>query len=94
MSRDICEIIKNMPWWARLQPVAWLLGQAFNEGWLVARVEFQRQRKTEGDVLRSAIRDLVEASEPMVGDKPATPLDYVGLHDAWKRALRALEAAS
>ena len=36
-------------------------------------------------------RGLIDAAEPIVADKPATTRDYVELHDARKRALRALE---
>ena len=38
-----------------------------------------------------ALKDLANAAEPMVGEKPATTRDYVELHDARKRALRVLE---
>jgi hypothetical protein len=41
--------------------------------------------------IRTALKDLLRATEPMVADEPATPRDYVELNDARKRALRALE---
>ena len=41
--------------------------------------------------IQTALKDLLRATEPMVADEPATPRDYVELHDARKRALRALE---
>jgi len=91
MSRNIHEIIKNMPWWARLEPVAGLLETAFLQGWDAGR-EVGRVSVHDEDVLRSAIKDLADASEPIVADKPATVSDYVELHDARKRALQVLEA--
>jgi hypothetical protein len=90
MSRNIHEIIKNMPWWARLEPVAGLLEAAFLQGWYAGR-EVGRVSVHDEDVLRSAIKDLADAAAPIVADKPATTRDYVELHDARKRALRALE---
>lgn len=42
----------------------------------------------------AVLKELADAAEPMVGEKPATTRDYVELHDARKRALRVLEAAS
>ena len=45
----------------------------------------------EVDRLRAALKDLADAAEPIVADKPATTRDYVELYDARKRALRALE---
>lgn len=45
----------------------------------------------EVDRLRAALKDLIDAAEPMAGDEPATVRDYVELHDARNRAIRALE---
>ena len=43
------------------------------------------------DALRAALKDLIDAAEPMTGDEPATVRDFVELHDARKRAIGALE---
>ena len=90
MSRDIHTIIKNMPWWARLHPVAGLLESAFLQGWDAGREVGRVSVHNEG-VLRSAIKDLVEASEAIVFHKPATVTDYVNLNEARKRAVAALQ---
>ena len=87
---------------------AWLLATTWEDngvGELLARwdsnitlIEEMRWKvdglKPAESHIRTALKDLLRATEPVVAEKPATPLDYVGLHDAWKRALRALEAAS
>ena len=41
--------------------------------------------------IQTALKDLLRATEPMVADEPATPRDYVGLHEARNRAIGALE---
>ena len=43
----------------------------------------------KGDALRAALKDMIDAAEPMAGEKLATVRDYVELYDARKRALRA-----
>lgn len=43
------------------------------------------------DALRAALKDLIDAAEPMTGDNPAKLSDYKELYDARKRALRVLE---
>jgi len=84
---------------------AWLLATTWEDngvGELLARwhsnitlIEEMR-RKVDGVKLaeshiRTALKDLLRATEPMVADEPATPRDYVELHDARKRAIGALE---
>ena len=56
--------------------------------WKVVGVKLAEPRE---DALRVALKDLVDASEPMVGDAPAPARDSVELRDARKRALKVLE---
>ena len=55
------------------------------------KVDGVKLADTKGDALRAALKDLLAASAPMAGDKPATVRDFVELYDARKRAIRALE---
>lgn len=43
------------------------------------------------DALRAALKDMIDAAEPMAGGEPVAVRNFVRLHDARKRAIRALE---
>jgi len=84
---------------------AWLLATSWDDrgvGELLARWDSNITRieeMREGVVglkpaeshIRTALKDLLRATEPMVADEPATPRDFVELHDARKRSIGALE---
>ena len=93
MSRNIHEIIKNMPWWARLEPVAGLLESAFLQGWDAGR-ETRCVSVHDEDVLRSALKHLAEAAERIEDTQAPSPREFATLDQARKRALIVLEVAS
>jgi hypothetical protein len=61
----------------------------------ITRIEEMRWKvdgvKLAESHIRTALKDLLRATEPMVADEPATPRDFVELHEARKRAIGALE---
>jgi len=61
----------------------------------ITRIEEMRENvvglKPVESHIRTALKDLLRATEPMVADEPATPRDFVELHEARKRAIGALE---
>ena len=84
---------------------AWLVATSWDDrgvGELLARWDYNITRIEEmrEDVvglkpaeshIRTALKDLLAASAPMVADRPTTAHDYVELNEARKRALGALE---
>ena len=84
---------------ARLVATSWddrgvgeLLGRLDSN---ITRIEEMREDvvglKPAEPHIQTALKDLLRATEPMVADEPATPRDYVELHDARNRAIGALE---
>ena len=65
--------------------------KTFRSSACIERENAMNPLRVEVDRLRAALKDLADAAEPVVADKPATTRDYVELYDARKRALRALE---
>lgn len=78
-DRGVCEVLARWDYnITRIEDMRW-------------KVDGVKLADPKQDALRAALKDLIDAAEPMTGDEPATVRDCVELHDARKRAIRALE---